>query len=185
MLTVLLTRHGQTKENVLRLLQGQMPGELTDEGIQQAHKLREALASTHIDLIITSDLKRAVDTTNIFNQERQLPVILEPLIRERDFGIHTGMPYAGITGELDPSAESVEAMFARAAEWLNKVAREHDGKTILVISHGLFLRVIQGAFYNKTIREIVPMENTEVRTIIIDTPLHLSSETEEIGATAN
>ncbi|MCQ2212354.1 MAG: histidine phosphatase family protein [Bacteroidaceae bacterium] len=185
MTTLLLTRHGQTKENVLRILQGQMPGELTEEGIKQAEELRESLKGTHIDLIISSDLKRAVDTTNIVNAERQLPVELEPLIRERNFGIHTGMPYKGITGELDPSAETVEAMFRRAAEWLHKVAREHEGQTVLVISHGLFLRVIQGAFHGKTIRDIVPMENAEVRTIELSADMTFGSETEEVGATAN
>ena len=179
--TLLLTRHGQTRENVLRVLQGQMPGELTDEGIRQAEELRDSLVGTPIDLIISSDLKRAADTAQIINSKLHLPLTLDPLIRERDFGTHTGMPYAGITGELDPSAETVEQMFARASAWLRKVYETYPDKTILVICHGLFLRVIQGAFYGKTIRDIKPMDNAEVRTISLtaESLSHLTSEKEE------
>lgn len=182
--TLLLTRHGQTKENVKRLLQGQMPGELTEEGIEQARRLRERLVAEEdpIDCIITSDLKRAADTAEIINERLQVPLELEPLIRERDFGVHTGQPYAGITGELDPSAETIDALFARAAAWLHSVVEHHDGQRVLVISHGLFLRVIQGAIIGGSIRDIVPMVNAEVRHFTLQAPLCLKCETEETGA---
>ena len=34
MITLYLARHGQTKENTMRIFQGHLPGELTDEGIE-------------------------------------------------------------------------------------------------------------------------------------------------------
>lgn len=180
--TLLLARHGQTHENVARILQGQMPGHLNEEGISQAHEMGRMLQSTPIDAVLTSDLKRAVDTAHIVNEYLHLPLIKEPLLRERNFGIHTGAPYLSISGDLDPSAETVEAMFARAQQWLRHVALTYDGKTVLAVSHGLFLRVIQGAFLGKTIRDIPRMDNAEVRTLIIDSTDHLNTETEEVGA---
>ena len=35
---IYITRHGQTKGNVEQYMQGQLPGELTIEGCQQAKK---------------------------------------------------------------------------------------------------------------------------------------------------
>lgn len=183
--TLLLARHGQTKENVARILQGQMPGNLTEEGISQGRALGEMLKGEKIDVLVTSDLKRAVDTAKLANEVLHLPIVEEPLLRERDFGIHTGAPYLSISGDLDPSAETVEEMFSRAAVLLHKIADTYDGKTILAISHGLFLRVIQGAFYGKVIRDIPRMENAEVRRLVLQSPLHLGSESEEVGAVAN
>jgi len=180
--TIMLARHGQTKENVRRLLQGQLPGELTDEGRQQARQLRDRLQGQHFDLIITSDLKRAADTALIINEALQVPVVQEPLLRERDFGIHTGMPYAGITGELDPSAETIAQLFDRATRWLHHVVDHYDGQRLLVVSHGLFLRVIQGAIIGGSIRDIAPMVNAETRTFTLSNPLVLGCEIEETGA---
>lgn len=171
MTRLLLTRHGETRENVLRLLQGQMPGELTDLGKEQARQLAVSLKGEHIDCIVSSDLKRAADTARIISEVLGIGIVeYEPLIRERDFGAHTGQPYHGMTGELDSSAETIEAIFARATKWLMKMADQYDGKRVLVVSHGLFLRVIQGVFYGKTIRDIVPMQNAEVREICIVSP---------------
>lgn len=182
-----LLRHGQTEENLQHILQGQMAGHLTPEGREQARAMGQQIAAsgTAIDCIITSDLQRAVDSARLINASLHLPVYEEPLLRERDFGIHTGHPYVSISGELDPSAETVEQMFARAARWLHKVVAEHEGETVLAVSHGLFLRVIQGAIYNKVIRDIPRMENAEMRHITLTTPLHLASESEEVGATEN
>ena len=65
MLTMYLARHGETEENRAQILQGQTGGHLTELGISQAHKLGEKLADEVFDAVISSPLKRAVDTTNI------------------------------------------------------------------------------------------------------------------------
>lgn len=187
MLHLYLLRHGQTEENLQHILQGQMPGHLTPEGREQARRMGQQIATNGplFDCIITSDLLRARESAALINERLYLPIDEEPLLRERDFGIHTGHPYVSISGELDPSAETVEQMFARAARWLHKLVEEHDDETVLAVSHGLFLRVIQGAIYNKVIRDIPRMENAEMRHIVLTAPLHLASESEEVGATEN
>ena len=60
---LILTRHGQTEENVKRILQGHMPGKLTPLGIEQAKKLASRLKDENIDAIYSSDLARTTDTT--------------------------------------------------------------------------------------------------------------------------
>lgn len=69
--------------------------DLIDEGIRQSQKLsdylNEANDTLQIKKIITSDLKRAVTTTRIVNQYLQLPVELEPQLREMNNGDLAGM----------------------------------------------------------------------------------------------
>lgn len=169
-----------------------MPGHLTKEGISQAEVLREKLQNIHFDRIITSDLKRAVDTTRIVAEPHEIKYELEPLLRERDFGIHTGGPYIKISHELDPSAETMEQLSQRAADFLNKVSQvegqnaKGEDFSILTVSHGLFLRVLQAVFHHVDVRSIEKMENAEVRILPLEAGMHFSAMTqEETGGTAN
>ena len=65
MITLYLARHGQTEENIARIFQGHMPGTLTVEGIAQAEALRDTLRNISLDAVVSSDLKRCVDTARI------------------------------------------------------------------------------------------------------------------------
>ena len=198
MIQLYIARHGQTEENVRRILQGQMPGRLTPEGIQQAEAMKEELRLKHFDLIVTSDLKRAVDTTRIVSEPHGVEFEEEPLLRERDFGIYTGGPYLKISRDLDPSAETMEQVAQRAADFLNKIAErveekekreEGGGKkdvSILAVSHGLFLRVLQAVFYGKDVREVEKMDNTEVRLLTLEPWQRFGpSQQSETGGRAN
>lgn len=183
--TLYLARHGETEENVARILQGHLPGRLTPKGIEQARQLRDTLKPVGFDVLLCSDLQRCTDTATIVNEPHGLPLHLTPLLRERDWGIHTGCSVRSVAQGIDPSAESVEALFTRAERFLQTVVREYEGKTILAMSHGLFIRVVQGAFYGKSIREVPRLDNAEVRLLVIDGPLSFKRLREESGATAN
>lgn len=190
MKSLYIARHGQTEENLQRILQGQMPGHLTPEGIQQAEELRDRLKEIPFQRIITSDLKRAVDTTIIISQPHGGVYELEPLLRERDFGIHTGGPYIKISHSLDPSAETIEHLAQRCADFLNKLGDDTEPSeqsiNILAVSHGLFLRVLQAVYWGVPVREIEKMDNAEVRILELTPGMHFNiSHLEETGGTAN
>ena len=201
MIHLYIARHGQTEENVRHILQGQMPGHLTPEGIQQAEELREKLRDMRFDRIFTSDLKRAVDTTRIISEPHGCQFELEPRLRERDFGIHTGGPYIRISHGLDPSAETMEQLAQRAADFLNKIVNLEEGGvmmsqgdevgnsqagSVLAVSHGLFLRVLQAVYHGVGIREVEKMDNAEVRLLVLDSSMHFSATAfAETGGTAN
>ena len=57
-----LVRHGETVDNARQLMQGQTQGELNENGVLQAKALSEQWRNRVIDAVISSDLKRAVDT---------------------------------------------------------------------------------------------------------------------------
>lgn len=61
-ISLILSRHGETEENKLHIMQGQMPGHLSELGKQQAEQLAELLEEEEIDVIVSSDLAQAVTT---------------------------------------------------------------------------------------------------------------------------
>ena len=73
MTRLLLVRHGETVDNVNKIMQGQTHGRLTLNGIEQAHELGRQLRGEHIDVFLSSDLARAVETLEIIKQEKTLP----------------------------------------------------------------------------------------------------------------
>ena len=62
MTTLYLVRHGETIDNVNRIMQGQTQGELTENGRMQARGLARKMAGEHIDVFVSRELKRDVDT---------------------------------------------------------------------------------------------------------------------------
>lgn len=91
MTTIYLARHGQTEENLMRIFQGHLPGTLTADGIEQAINLGKELKDTHIDCILSSDLKRVTDTVSYAMKDRNLPWEMTKLLREIDWGKWTGL----------------------------------------------------------------------------------------------
>ncbi len=77
--TLFLVRHGETVDNANKIMQGQTQGQLNDEGVRQAEQLRNQLAATPIDMVVSSDLKRAVDTARIVAEPHGLEVVTTPL----------------------------------------------------------------------------------------------------------
>ena len=66
-MAVLMTRHGQTDQNVEKRVQGKADIELNATGIEQAKITSEKLKDEKIDIIISSPLKRAKQTAEIIN----------------------------------------------------------------------------------------------------------------------
>lgn len=184
-----LVRHGETEENVAQILQGRMPGHLTEKGKQQARDLAETLKRDYepFDMMLVSDLQRTLDTANIINERLHIAQLLPyPLLRERDWGDFTGIDimYAR-THEMPENAESVEQMFSRARLFLNTIFTQYANKRVLAVGHGLFNRTILAAYQGRTIRDIPRIENAEVRHITITHPTLLQASANDDLVSAN
>ena len=187
-ITLFLIRHGETEENRLRILQGHLPGTLTPEGIRQARATAEHLANAdaRFDLLLCSDLLRARRTACIIGERLHLAVCPTPLLRERDWGSITGRRIEEVirTANEAPGVESVEAMFSRAHILLDVIRNDYpDAQRVLLVSHGLFLRVLQAAVIGTEMKAIPPMKNLEVRILEITAPLSDFASTTPIEAT--
>lgn len=182
-----LARHGETQENVAGILQGHLPGTLTEVGKGQAEGLLRTLQGLpRPDVLLTSDLGRAIETGSIMNAGLDLPVEQTALLRERDWGSLTGRPINDVDKKNFPEdVESLEAMYARARQFLLHVEGRYEGKTVLAVGHGLFNRCIQAVLRGVTLREVPRMQNAEVRRLELDENLSAFFDTEEVGATAD
>ncbi|MDN0073113.1 histidine phosphatase family protein [Bacteroides caecigallinarum] len=167
MTTIYLARHGQTEENLMRIFQGHLPGTLTADGIEQAQNLGKELEGIQIDCILSSDLKRVVDTVNYAIADRNLPWEKTKLLREIDWGKWTGLKIDSVDKQNPPEdAETKEMLYERGKRIVEYIKEKYSGKNVLVVAHGLINRSIQAHILGVDINElynIQHMKNAEVR----------------------
>lgn len=98
-------RHGRTAWNNERRIQGQADVDLDETGHAQARAAAERLARLRPDAIVSSDLKRAVQTAEYLAAETGLAIKLDARLRERHFGVWQGFTDAELEqrypGEFD------------------------------------------------------------------------------------
>ncbi len=152
----ILVRHGHSTSNASGTYTGQLDAPLNEIGHAQAAQLAEHLCKTYpIDAIYSSDLSRAVETVRPTAARLGLEMHLERDLREVDVGVWTGVPYAAVreryaadfeayTKSIDApctGGESVRTASKRLLSCFEKIAREQNGKTVLVCSHALCCRL--------------------------------------------
>lgn len=174
-----LTRHGETEENAQNILQGHMPGHLNEKGLAQARRLSELLRDVPLDCILSSDLKRAMDTAAFVAGEKGLPIVPCPLLRERDWGEYTGLKTTQRSinpADFPESVENPAQLQERARKFLIFLLENYKGKRVLAVGHGYFDRCIEAELEGKTPHDVPRWGNTEVRTFCID---HLRDKSEQ------
>lgn len=142
---ILLTRHGQTKWNVLGKVQGRADIELNEKGVKQAQETGKVLKNENIDIILCSPLKRARQTAKIINKNRNIPIIYDEDIIERDFGEFEGINKSDFDFEgywsykqnnQYEKAENIKNFFERVYNFLDRIKEEYKDKKILIVAHG-------------------------------------------------
>lgn len=163
-----LVRHGETVDNANQIMQGQTEGELNENGLRQAHELCEQWKSREIDVVMASDLKRAVDTAAIIAVPHGLKVVTTPLLRERDWGGFTGRYIPSLKNEVWPDdIETLENLLSRAGEFIAYVRKTYPGKKVLAVGHGIINKAVQAVYFKKSMSEIQKMSNAEVRELVL------------------
>ena len=186
---MLLIRHGQSHFNVAfaatRIDPGIRDPELTDEGRRQVLATATELTllrqqGRELRRLITSPYTRALQTAGIIAQALDLPVTIDPLVRERAaFMCDIGAAPADLQARFpnykfdhldDPwwhdhiahgIAESEEALAERAAAFRAGMAADPDGPATVVVTHWGFIRCMTGG-YRSANGEIVPVSLTHV-----------------------
>ncbi|MDX6487199.1 MAG: hypothetical protein QOF43_2352 [Gaiellaceae bacterium] len=144
MTTLLLVRHGETDWNATGRLQGHTDRPLNDFGRRQAAELAERLAGENVEALYASDLSRARETADILGARLGIPVVVDPDLRERNWG-----SWEGLTGSerdaVEFEGEAPEEHRARILAAVQRIAAEHPGKKVVVVTHGGSMRRIQAA----------------------------------------
>ncbi len=181
MSNLVLMRHGLSEWNKLNQFTGFTDVELVEEGREEARKAGTELKEKGIifDVVFTSTLKRAIETTEIaLNEAGQGDLIADMIkhddLRERDYGDLTGLNKDVMREKFGeeqvhiwrrsydvppPNGESLEMVVenrVRPYYEANIKSLLNEGKTILIGAHGNTLRsmlIILGERTPETINE--------------------------------
>ncbi len=147
-----LLKHGQTDYNAKRLIQGNLKVPLNKTGIEQVLKAKEKLDNLPIDLIFSSPIERALETANIINHNRNIPIIIDKRLTEVGLRNLVGLSddyfdlklYWNLEENYADkiNVESAKELLKRTNEFIEEIKNKYSGKNILVVSHGDPLRAI-------------------------------------------
>lgn len=152
-LTVFLVRHGESVWNVEGRLQGQtVHVPLTALGKQQAGQTAVRLASSGAQLVVSSDLLRAVETAHTIATSLSIPLRLESDLREQALGIFENRLAADVHRETTPSdwtdplwrppgGESLQDVYVRLEHVFQKIQQKQSQNRVIVVTHGDTARI--------------------------------------------
>ncbi|GAC1502603.1 MAG: phosphoserine phosphatase 1 [Ktedonobacteraceae bacterium] len=167
---VYLTRHGQTEWNLVRKMQGYQDSALTELGLLQATWLRDAMRAIELDALYSSSSLRAVRTAEIIRGQRNLEIVTYDALREINMGDWEGKT----ANEIQlTDAQGLDTFWYRPAEYiptnhgesfhdiqnrvipvLNEIIARHPGQTIMLVSHGITLKVMLTHFEQRSLAKL-------------------------------
>lgn len=167
-----IVRHTQTIGNIEKRLTGREDYELTDEGKKYIKLMTQKLKNIRFDVVYSSPSGRAIKTVEPLAQLNNIPIIIEEDLSEMYFGIYDGWKWEDVdrvnpkirqkqieTNEIVgiPHQETMSEVEERMYSCIKKIAEEHEGKTILISSHGVaieaFFRKITGTKFSQDIEK--------------------------------
>jgi len=163
---LVMLRHGQTEWNAGSRMQGQLDTDLTELGREQAAAAAEVLAKRQPLMIVSSDLRRALDTATALGERAGLPVEIDTRLRETHLGDWQGLthlevdalapgarlawrddarwaPHGG-ESRVDVAARSlplVAELIAGQSEW----GVEEPDRPLVLVAHGGLIAALTGA----------------------------------------
>ena len=131
--------HGTTTDNAEHKSTGWIPGVLTEKGIKQSIDLKEQINLNEIDLVISSDLQRAIDSAD-YTFKGLKDIYHDERIRECNYGDLNGQDASLVVYEEHitnpfPNGESLKDVEARLRDFCNYLLENYDGKTVALVAH--------------------------------------------------
>ncbi len=185
-----LVRHGETDLNKNDIIQGsEMDHPLNDTGHEQAKALASTLKKGQYDIILSSHLKRAVETAQYLAQALGIDhEEMWEIFRERDLGDWTGKSRADVTAanppayeKLNPAmshhspnkGESMQQFLDRTEEAASLILKKYPGKRVLLVAHGGFMQGFRTVVENRGYAEALSLhpKNTEKVELNLNPPM--------------
>jgi len=146
---LVLWRHGETDYNASGRIQGHLDSHLTETGLAQARRAVPLLTSYGPSVLVSSDLRRALDTATVFAEATGTTLRVDKRLRETHLGEWQGMTMAEVEARwlgavrtwrsdprwAPPGGESRLEVATRAAEVVAELDAQFEG-TALLCAHG-------------------------------------------------
>ncbi len=138
---IIFETHSTSVDNEAGIASGWRDACLSLTGREQAKELGKRRRGERLDAVFCSDLRRAVETAEIAFGTA-VPIYPDIRLREYDYGTLTGAPPERIhterPGRVDtpfPEGESLRDVVERVRSFLDGLARDWNGKGVVVIGH--------------------------------------------------
>lgn len=182
MTEITFVRHAETDANAGHVWQGQGDAGLSTSGRRQAADLGRRLAGSQFDVVVASDLGRALETAAAAG----LDPLPDPAWREVDIGRWEGLTREEVVdaypGELAALGRGEDVSLGGGETWrgfgrrigdaLRALVDGHEGRRILVLTHGGVIHSvvagILGLRDRGRPRPIDRIENTAMTVVDVD-----------------
>ena len=170
MVKILVVRHGFSQSNLDGTFTGHIDAPLTELGLKQGELASEFIYNNYkVDAIYSSDLNRAVSTIKPLADKLNMPIKTSKKLREIYGGVWEGKTIAKINElysddykkwqDYDENmratgGESMKEVMQRAKNALLEIAKENEGKTVVVATHGGLIKGLQGALMKLTVKAL-------------------------------
>ncbi len=150
-----IARHGQTRLNYEKRMQGLTDEPLNQTGIRQARNARRLIGDVTFDAVYASPLDRAITTGAIIGNVDREEILIDQRLIEVDFGKYEQRKFEAMglamtaywaLPELFPppaTVESTRSMRARSASFLKELEQK-DYDNVLISCHGGIMRALSG-----------------------------------------
>jgi probable phosphoglycerate mutase len=156
-LRAFVLRHGETQWARERRFAGSRDVPLSEAGRRQCEAAAAALAGVPVSAVYASPLERARTSAEVLAKPHRLEVRIAAAFREMGFGDWEGLT-RGEAAARDPDdyerwrtaphrfarpgGESLPAVAARVMDGLDALRDEHDGETVILVTHAVVTRLI-------------------------------------------
>lgn len=151
-----LIRHGETPWTSEHRYQGSSDGSLTSIGRRQARAIGKRIQFEEIDVLYSSSLKRACETSKIISQMIRKKPFVDLRLNEISFGCWEGKTSQELLSKKDSAflkwcagkymtpagGETISSLKKRVLEFLNEKIKLHRGQKMAFVSHGGPIRLM-------------------------------------------
>jgi broad specificity phosphatase PhoE len=152
-----VVRHGATEWSHARRFAGWRDIPLSDEGRRQCEAVAHALAPNPAAAVWASPLERARASAAIVAKPHRLEIRLDDAFREMGFGQWEGLTRDEVAARFPrewrvwsaspphfaaPDGETLAAVAERVGAGLDALRNEHDGQTVILVTHAIVTRLI-------------------------------------------
>lgn len=169
MITLYITRHGETVWNTEKRMQGRLDSKLTEKGERNALALGKRLKDVELTAIIASPSGRTRDTAELIRMGRDIPVYYEEKLMEIHMGEWEGQVQSAIQ-KNDPlgfelfwnkphlfepaGGETFEEMRARVLKALREIEQNFESGNILIVTHAVVIKCLFSIFNNVGLKNL-------------------------------
>lgn len=164
---IFLFRHAESYDNANDYFSGRRDYGLSEQGRKDAKKLRDELEDKKIELIVTSPMKRCLETIDIaFPEKEKTQVIHDGDLVERAYGIFQGKKHDELPWYLElvkrltyrsyffppPGGESFRTVWKRVTPAIKRIELlvKEEKKNVAICAHHNSMRPIRAHFERKS-----------------------------------